>query len=237
MTKRKKADQKAKHVNETAHQRAMKNPKTQAAFRVLQERWDGMSEEQQGEQLIELIGLKCSVRGIADDLGEPESNLRRYIKVAKSTGTSSGWIKRMKRTLSKEPRTQRTKSAREVADCIPSEIPATKGPQSVIREMVPVKNDVHSSTTQQTKRITAPSSTSAQVRPVAKLTLSDKENRPGQPEPKTRMVVDIYNSRGQIAQEKIQRLAAIADSIETRPYRDARSMKRQGRPLPPSDPI
>jgi IS30 family transposase len=234
MTKRRNAgkNQEAKHLNETAHQRAMKNPKTQAVFRALQERWDGMSAAQQGEQLIESISLKCSVRGIADELGKPESTIRRYIRLSKSTETSSGWNARMERTLAKGPLTQKTKSAREVAGCEPSEIPAKKGARPVIQEMSPVKDDVHLSTTQQTKRITSSSSTSAQVRPVMNQTLSEKESRPGEHEPKTNLV-DLYMSRGLA---KIQRLAAIADSIQPRPFRDARSMQRQGRPLPPIDP-
>jgi hypothetical protein len=238
MTKRKKAgkNQEAKHLNQTAHQQAMKNPKTQAAFSALRERWDGMSAEQRGEQLIGLVGFKCSVRGIADELGKPETTIRRNIERAKSPETSSAWIAMMERTLAKGPLTQKTKSAREVAGCKPSEIPAKRGAQPVIQEMSPVKDDVHSSTTQQTKRITSSSSTSAQVRPVMNQTLSDKESRPGEHEPKTRLV-DLSISREQIIQDKIQRLAAIPDSIQPRPFRDARSMQRQGRPLPPIDPI
>ncbi len=237
MTKRKKADknQDAKPVNQTAHRRAMKNSKTNAAFSALRERWDDMSAEQRGEQIIELISLKCSVRGIADELGKPPTTIRRYIGSAKSSETNSGWIGRMERTLAKKPPTPKTKSVHEVADCKRSEIPAEKGPRSVIKEMAPVKNDVHSSTTQQTKRITASSSTSAQVRPVVNHASSDKESRPGEHEPKTRPA-GIYESSRQIAEAKRQRLAAIPDSIGTRPYRDARSMPRQGRPLPPVNP-
>jgi len=161
----------------------------------------------------------------------PLSLLRR-IALAKSPGTSSGWIGRIGRTLAKGPK----RSTREVADCKPTDTPAKKGALSVIKEKCPVKDEVHSPTTQQTKRITSPSSTSTQVRPVAKLTLSDKESRPGQPEPKTRIVVDIYNSRRQIADGKKQRLAEIADSIPTRRFWSARSMPRQGGPLQPIDP-
>jgi hypothetical protein len=233
MTKRKKAgkNQKAKHLNQTAHRRAMKNSKTEAAFSSLRERWDGMSDEQRGEQLIELIGLKCSVRGLADDLGKPESTIRRYIRLAKSTQTNRGWIARLERTLAKGPLTQKTTSARELADCKPSETPSKKAPQSVIKEMYPVKNDVHSSTTQQTKRIISSSSTSAQVRPVINQASSEKESRPGVHEPRARPI-DLYFSRMQITQDKIQRLAAIPDSIEARPYRDAKSIKRQGKSSP-----
>ncbi|MGC2612772.1 MAG: hypothetical protein WA354_01990 [Terracidiphilus sp.] len=64
MTKRKKTSKKkeAKHVNQTANQRAMANPKTQAILSALRKGWGEMSLEQLGEQIIELIGLKCSAR-------------------------------------------------------------------------------------------------------------------------------------------------------------------------------
>lgn len=212
----------------------MKNPKTQAAFSRVRERWEGMSDEQRGEQLIELISLKCSVRGIADDLGAKESNLRRYIGSAKTTGTNRGWIASMERTLAKGP-TQRTKSARQVADCKPSETPAKKGALSIIKETCPVKDEVHSSTTQPKKGITSPSSTRAQERLVVNPASGDKESRPGEYKPKTNLV-DLYMSIGQRELDKIQRLAAIADSIPTRPVRDATSIPRQGRPPRPSDP-
>jgi hypothetical protein len=237
MTKTKKAgkNHEVKHLNQTANQRAMKNPKTQAAFSRIRERWNGMSAEQRGEQLIELIGFKCSVRGIADELGQPATTIRRYIGLAKSTETSCGWITRMERTLAKGSLTQETKSAREVADCKPSETPAKKGALPVIKKTCTVKDDVHSSTTQQTKGITSSSAASAQVRPVMNQTSSEKESRTGEHEPKTRLV-DLISSREQIIQDKVRRLAAIPDSIQPRPVLNARSMQRQGRPLPPIDP-
>jgi hypothetical protein len=230
MTKREKTDknQEAKPVNQTAHRRAMKNSKTNAAFSSLRERWDGMSDEQRGEQLIELIRLKCSVRGIADDLGEKESNLRRYIGSAKTTGTNSGWIGRMERTLAKRPLTPKTKSACEVADCKPSAAPAKKGSRSVTEEMDPVENDVHSSTTPHAKEIALSSSTVAQERPVVNHASRDKESRPGEH--------DLSISSGPITEDRIRRLAGIADSIKARPVWDAHSMERQGIPLPPVDP-
>jgi hypothetical protein len=226
MTKRKNdnKNKETNRVNETANQRAMKNPKTQGILNALRKGWNGMSAEQQGEQVLELTVLKCSVNGIADELGQPATTLRRRIALVKSAGTNSGWIRRIDRTLAKEPK---TKSTREVADCKPSETPAKKGPGPVIKEMEPVKNEVHSSTTQQPKRIAGSSLTSTHVRPVMNNTLSEKENLPAQHESKTRLV-DLYNSRGQIAQDRMQRLADIANSIPKRPDWNARSMKRQG---------
>ncbi|WP_348262616.1 hypothetical protein P8935_22825 [Telmatobacter sp. DSM 110680] len=237
MTKRKKAgkNQEAKHLNQTAHQRAMKNPKTQAAFGRVRERWNEMSTEQRGEQLIELIALKCSARGIADELGQPATTIRRYIGLAKSTEGNSGWSERLKRTLAKGPFTTKAKRAREVASCNPPETPAKKEALSVIKETCPVKYDVHSSSTQQTKSMASTSSTSAEVGPVVNPASSDKESRPGEREPKTNLV-DLYMHRGQSSLDKKQRLASIADSIPTRRVWSARSMTRQGGPLPPIDP-
>ena len=78
MTKKEQAGKNsvAKHMNQTANKRAMKNPKTQAILSTLRKGWDGMSPEQQGEQVLELTVLKCSVNGIADELGKPATTLR-----------------------------------------------------------------------------------------------------------------------------------------------------------------
>jgi hypothetical protein len=238
MTKRKKAgkNQEKKHVNDTANQRAMKNPKAQAILSALRKGWDGMSPEQLGEQVIELIRLKCSVRGIADELGKAESTVRRKVDSAKSAGTNSGWIRMLERTLAKKPLKPKAKSARKVPGCKPSVAPAEKGPRAAIKKVCPVKNDVHSSTVQQIKRTASSSSTSAQVHRVVNHASSDKESLPGEQEPKANLV-ELYMNRDQSNLDKIQQLAGIADSIAPRPYRDARSMERQGRPLPPSDPI
>src|ERR1700689_4129696 len=93
---------------------------------------------------------------------------------------------------------------------------AKTGAQSVIKEKCPVKDDVHSSTTQQTKRITSPLSTRAHERPVVNHASSDKESRPGEH--------DLCISSGPITPDRIRRLAAIADSIKARPVWDANSM-------------
>jgi len=107
----------------------MKNPKTQAILSTLRKGWDGMSPEQQGEQVLELTVLKCSVNGIAHELGKPATTLLRRIALAKSPGTSSGWIGRIGRTLAKGPK----RSTREVADCKPTDTPAKKGALSSSR--------------------------------------------------------------------------------------------------------
>ncbi len=238
MTKKEKAGKNsvAKHVNQTANQRAMKNPKTQAILSALRKGWNGMSAEQQGEQVLELIALKCSVNGIVDELGRPATTIRRRIGIAKSAGTNSGWIGRLERTLAKKPLTPKAKSARKVAGCEPSVGPADKGQRAAITKAYPVKNDVRSTTVQQIKGVASSSSSSAQVHRGVNHASSDKESRPGEQEPKANLV-ELYKNRDKSNLDKIQELAGIADSIAPRPYRDARSIKRQGRPLPPSDPI
>lgn len=228
MTKRKKAGK--KHVNQTAHQRAMTNPKTQAILTALRKGWDGMSPEQLGKQVIELISLECSVRGIADELGRPATTIRRCIGSAKSSETSRGRSATMKRAVAKESLTQKTKSAREVAGCKSSETPAKQEAPSPIKEISSVRDDAHSSTTQQTERITTSSSTRAQVRPDVNQTLSDEESRPGEHEAKTRPVGPSVSSEKTI-QARMQRLADLAaEPMQPRPIWNANSMRRHGKP-------
>ena len=107
----------------------------------------------------------------------------------------------------------------------------------VVNEMDSVKHPVRVPATPQTKKITSPSSTRAQTHSVVNGALSEKESRERDGEPEMSLVEQYKLSRGQSTPEKIRRLMAIPDSIARRPIRDALSMKRQGKPLPPTYPL
>jgi hypothetical protein len=205
MTKRKKAgnDEKKKGSNKTANQRAMASPKVQAALSPLRGHWSNLSPQQRGEQVIILVGLGCSVRGIAKELGVAETNIRRDLARAKSEETDGGWIEMMQRTLAKVPSKQKTMSPRE------------KGTKPVIKKRLPVTDLAQPSTTQQTKKIIPPPSTRDEERQVVNSELSGNESRPGESEPKVSLV-DLYKlSKGQRIEDRVQRLAAISNSIES----------------------
>ena len=63
-----------------------------------------------------------------------------------------------------------------------------------------------------------------------KALMTGQEDSAGQNDSRISLVDQYVLSRDPFA--RIQRLATISESIERRPYRDARSMKRQGKQLP-----
>jgi hypothetical protein len=81
----------------------------------------------------------------------------------------------------------------------------------------------HPSTTQRAKTITAPQSVPVKV-PL------ETDSALGEDKPNMTLV-DLT------LEERMRHLAEISESpFKARPFQDARSMKRQGKPLPPTDP-
>lgn len=235
MTKKKKADDNKKRRNVTAHDRAMTDPEVRKGFNALRDDWNNLSPQQRGEQLQKLVDSKCSVRGLERDLGEPASNIRRYIAQANSSGESSDWIEMMKRTLAKEPEKEDAMKAHAVALGKPPKILAKQGVEPVIKQIHLAPDHAQPSEAEQEKKIASPASIATKEPPAIKEAVNKQEDRIGQQQDLRTSLVDRLNLSEQIRQNKIQRLASISESFEPRPYRDARSMKRQGRPLPPTD--
>jgi len=229
MTK-KKVGKTKKRTNQTAHQRAMKIPEVQETLKALRARWNDLSSQQRGEQLNVLIGFKCSQDGIARELGKPATSIRRYINEA-----GGDWFSTMERTWAEDPQEESTMCTGNVACRFPPKIPAKKIVESVTNETSPAQDHAHISTAEQTKKIIPPFSTRVKEPPVENGAMSRQENQVGEGAPKTSMV-DAYMNSKRIHDDKIQRLETIPDQIESRPLRTARSMKRQGRPEPPTDP-
>jgi hypothetical protein len=233
MTK-KRADRKEKPLNQTAHQRAMSKPEVREVLNVLRTSWSDLSPQQRGEKLNVLIGFNCSRRGIAKELGKQESNIRKYIAKANPSEEGNDWATMMKSTLAKEPQKQSTKSASEDVRRIPSKIPAKKQAEPVIKETYPMQDQARTSTAQQTKKISYPSSTAVKEPPVVSAATSGLENQAGEDTPKTSKA-DAILKAWRNREDRRQRLASTPEQIQPRPFYDAHSLGRQGGPLPPKD--
>jgi hypothetical protein len=218
-----------KRINQTAHQRAMENPEVREALSALRARWNDLSPQQRGQELKVLISFKCSVRGIAKELGESESNLRRYIMEA-----DGDWITTMENAWAESPEEQSARITYQNPCHFPPRFPGKEIVVSVINETCPVPDHPHTSTAQQTKKITSPLSTRGKEPPVVNSAMSRQDDQVGKDVPKTSLV-DAYMRRGQIIDDKIQRLASLHEQIKPRPILSPTSMKRQGKPVPPED--
>ena len=227
--KRKDVGKNEQRRNDTDHQRAMTDPRVQKLLSALRVSWNDLSPQERGEQLSKLIDVGCSVRGIARELGKPESSIRRYITQANSSESGSDWSAMMERTFAKEPQEETTMSALEAARQAGSLIPTKKGMGPVVEEIHPGKDHVHSSTAPPAKKVTSPSLTRAPKRPIANPALSGKQSQAGSGEPRTSLVDNWKSSQGQSSSDSVRRLEAISNSIEPRPFQNAKSMKRQGK--------
>lgn len=220
-------------VNNTAHQRAMSNPKVHEILNILRFGLKKLSPRERDEQLNKLDDLGCSIRGIAKELKIPASSLRRSRSSLKSMDSESDWIQLMEGTLAKtphdEPERSRFQAVREARSAISSR--KLMDPVKNLKPPTPVR--AFSTSGQRAMRITAPQS--APVKVPRKLENEESALREASEHARTEKppidLVDRYMElKVQIPQEKIRRLAEIAESVGTRPYRDARSMKRQGTP-------
>jgi len=239
VTKKKKAGKNEKRTNQTAHERALTNPRARETIGALRATWDNLTPDDRGEKLNDLIRLGCSVRGLARELDKPESTIRRYIALAHSSESGGNWIATIERTLAKK----RAKE-REV-----SRIEALRESKAMFEkngELKPVPNDKSAANdakhklsehkTQQTRQSPHPVSRGAEEPSQGNGVASEKGRRAEEPKQKIDLVERYRLQSGGVTPKRIQRLQAIVESIAPRPYRDARSMKRQGRPLPPTDP-
>ena len=233
MTKKKDTGKNKKPRNQTAHRRAMASPQVQDAIIALRDGWDSLSPEQRGKQLNELIGLKCSVRGIADDSGIPESSIRRNMLLANPSEPGSDWIAMMKSTLAKEPEEENPISALEAARQSRATFQSLKK-EAPNKEKCPTQDHAQPSKAPQTNKLIASSSKRAEDPLPVIDAVTGQEDRAGQDAPRPSLL-EQYKLGHPSRSERIRQLAAMPGLTYSRPYRDARSMKRQGKPLPPTD--
>ena len=196
-----------KKNNLTAHQRAMARPEVQEIFKGLRAGWKDLSSEQRCEKLSVLIGFKCSGRGIAKELGEPESNIRKYIPKANQLKEGSDFATMVKSTLAKESQKQSAKRASEDVRPLPTKVLAKEIVAPVIEENHPTKDNAQASTAQQTD--ISPSSAAAE-------------------EPQAASGVNDGRGNAKTLEERIGRMDRMHEQIEPRKHFDARSLGRQG---------
>lgn len=72
---------KARKMN--GHRRVAKKPAIQGAIRKLAKEWNDLDHIARGESLLQLIEAGCSRRGLADDLGQSATSIRRHLEIAK----------------------------------------------------------------------------------------------------------------------------------------------------------
>lgn len=235
MTKKKKAGNNERR-NVTAHDRAMTDPGVQEAFRVLQSNWNELTPRQkgeQGEELKKLVDSGCSVRGLERDLGEPASNIRRYISQAKAADAASDWTALLESISGRKPEGQSKMSPLEAARESQSMFQRNRAVGAVIKGTGQTKKPQGASAAQPTKKIDAsPASVATKVPPIMDDRLGGNESRVEESQPQI-SPLEQWKLGHPSNSERIRQLASM--TIEARPYRDARSMKRQGRPLPPTD--
>lgn len=69
-----------KKLRQTAHRMAAANPEVRPLIRVLRGRWKDAPEKERRERVAQLLEKGCTIRGIAEDIGRPESSVRNYAK-------------------------------------------------------------------------------------------------------------------------------------------------------------
>ena len=239
MTMKNKDGNNGKRRNVTAHDRAMTDPEVQKVFGALRSKWNKLTPLQkgeQGEQLQKLVDSGCSVRGLERDLGEPASNIRRYLRLANASGEGSDRVTMLQRTLTKKFPETDTRSSR-VADrqMTPKKIPAKPEMRPIRNQKYPGQNHENPSKTERINSIASLSSTTANESPVAKAPVTERDDRAREESPKMSLQDQYMLSRGPMTPEKMRLVAEIAKSFQRPPRGDARSMKRQGRPILPED--
>lgn len=87
MTAKRKVDRRESKENshQSAHRRAMTNPRVRKLVTSLRRRWDSLDPLQRGDRLSELTALGCSRRGLEKELKQSATSLRRHIALARLT--------------------------------------------------------------------------------------------------------------------------------------------------------
>ena len=69
-----------KGPKQTAHRRAASKPEVKELIERLRKRWKRASPKDRRERILQLLGkdIGCSIRGLAEDISQPESSVRSY---------------------------------------------------------------------------------------------------------------------------------------------------------------
>lgn len=234
MTKKKKnADKNKNHTNQTAHEHALTNLPVREAIGELRASWDNLAPEERGDKLQKLVNSGCSLRGISEGSGIPPTTIRRYFALVKPSTESSASLEH---TPAKDPQTGDAKRARAAVLPMLPKTPAKTGVELVMNRKYPPQDPAQDSKAQRTITIASSSETGVKEASAVKDAADGQEVRTGEATaPKS--LVDLYQLyRGPMTPERLQLVVEMAKSMERPKYRDARSMKRQGRPVPTTDP-
>lgn len=224
-----------KRSNETAHQRAMTDPKVREAMATLGSNWKLLSQQELGAKLSELVELNCSVRGIAEASKIPASTIRRRIASVASLKSLSGRNTELVRTLGKISGMRSPKSAIEAARESNAMFQKNRPVAPEIEQKFPAKSSQHPRKLKPPESSVGTPSVATKVPVTAEGKLGGRKRRSDEELPKMSLV-DQYRL-GQLSGPEVRRVFASQPKLlERRPFRDISSMKRQGRPVPPTDP-
>ncbi len=224
-----------KRKNQTKHQLAMKNPKVRELMGCIRTCWNSCIPRERGQLLSELISLGCSVSGIAENIQRSETTISRCIKEANRPDEDSDSIATIELTPAEKPKEQSTTSTGEAVRQISSKTPAKKIVGPVIKDTRPAQNHARTPAAQPTKNFTPISPIKLIELPALNVATSDQEGQGGEKTPKTSLVDAIMN-QGRTFEGGIGRVEIEVEQFPKRREYNARSMKRQGKPVPPQDP-
>jgi hypothetical protein len=218
------------HRNRTAHQLAMADAKVRKALSMLQSNWNSLSPQERNERLNNLAELNCSARGIAEETGIPLTTIRRYINLANPSKSRIDSKAEMKRTFANVPKKRSVTTSIKAAVESRNMFLKNKATAPAVKEPDPPNEPQHHSKVEPAEKIANPASIVTKAPTLVDNVLGRQESRAE--EDRTEMSpLERYHRANLDRLEKMQWLASLSDSIPPRPVRDARSMKRQGRPL------
>ncbi len=183
MSTRKKVGKIEKRINQTAHQRAMTQPRSSRGLKCSSSLLEQPQSVATGRTAKRVEGLQMFCEGDRQGIRGTGDKYPQVHRASQSAG--SDWIATMERTWAEDAEEQSTMSAVEPPCRFPSKIPAKKIVGPVINETSPAQDHAHPSTAQQTKKIASPLSTTVKEPPVVNGPMSRQEVQVGEGTPKT----------------------------------------------------
>lgn len=227
MTNIKKPNNPPKRHNLTGHDRAMTDAEVKNAFGALKSSLNSLSGEEQGNRFRKLVDSGCSIRGLGRDLGIPPTTVKRYMKLAETLEANSDWSV-MLDTLAPCDTTEETKlSSIEAARESKAEFERNKAMMLANAHQAKVP-PASKTGPPNNSRITSKSAKESH-------TVNDRsyEKEISAEDPPKKNLSEQFMQARQNGHGRLRVLVSM--DVEPRPIRNAHSLKRQGRPLPPKD--
>jgi hypothetical protein len=221
--------------NQTAHERAMTDPKVREAVSNLKSDWDLLSPLQRGKQLNKLVDLTCSERGLAEELRKPPTTIRRYMELAASSESRSDSKAEMGDANAKKTKVQSATNALESARESKPLFQKTGTRGAAIKISSQAKATQINPKIQSAKGIAHTASIAPKQPPTVKGVVKKQEEPTRQIVGETSLVDQYLRMKGIITPEQRRQLVEDEKKRKRRLLGSARLMKRQGLPLPPED--